>query len=263
MYSGKICLTTNLMKMGTRTWQTLMSIILVFDNNLDQILNTLAQLEKLRVYNFGFETIICEVKSSHDLEDEIRSFYPEVVLVKAEGNESVSRVKNRAATICKSDVFLFLDPVFHISPLTLITLYQQKIIHKDYSILTARQQDHNGKDIVTAGYFNHIPMYDKFPDIILSIYNWMTRDNSAIENVDWVCESLMMIDKQSFRKVGGWLEDDHCIQPGIELSSRILEQSGKIGYLNNLIFLNLSSQGKSKHPLYISKNRILSQSKKN
>jgi len=247
--------------MGIKTWQILMSIILVYDKNHDQILKTLAQLEKVKAYNFGFETIVSFLNPAPDFEDELRSYYPEVVVEKSV-KKSVAQAKNKAAMICKSNELLFLDPVFKIPPLMLLTLYQQKIIHKDYSILTARQQDTNGNEIISAGYFSQVPIYDKFPNIIQSIYNWATKDNSEISNVDWICESLFMIDKKSFQKSGGWYEEDFFMYSGIELSSRVLEQNGKIGCLNNVVFLNQYAPER-KQPLYIPKNWVGLQNKKN
>ena len=149
--------------------QILMSVVLVMNNNKDQILNTLAQLDRLKAYNFGFETIVVCFEHSSELEDELKSYYPDVIVeISDQNNEAHAR--NLAAKKSSGSELLFLKGSFHLPALSLLTLYQQKIIHREYALLTARQQNKNGKELPCSGYFDQLPIFEKITNMIRSFF---------------------------------------------------------------------------------------------
>jgi GT2 family glycosyltransferase len=200
---------------------------------LRECLNSLAFVRGASI--FKYEVIIVDNDSDDGSIDEFKSDYPDFIFISNKVNGGFANGCNLGSTSAKGDYFLFLNPDTVASESEVAKLLVRAKENPGHFITSCRQVNINGKESKAFGLF---PGFGTLTGIERAIYKILNRKKIAtkteeknnIITPDWVSGSVMMIKKETFRKIGGFDEDFWMYYEDTDICRRARNLKGEIAY---------------------------------
>ena len=150
------------------------------------------------------------------------------------GNPGFAHACNIGAAAASGTHLLFLNPDAIATPGDLQTLLAEAAAHPEYTVLSCRQTNSQGRPAKT---------FDSFPNpaTVFGLTRALARlfasnknpaprsDWEGIVDCDWVSGSVLMVSAADLKTVGGWSEDFWLYMEDVDFCKRIRNQGMRVG----------------------------------
>ena len=165
------------------------------------------------------------------LEDFVRR-YPQVKFLENAENAGFARGNNRGAAVAGGKYFLFLNPDAIISRPVLESLLAEDARHERMHLLSVRHTGPRGREESTVRIF---PSAWTVNSLVRLFYlalsgkqGRMRCRGGKVVHPEWVSGSLVMMRRETFRRLKGWDEDYWLYYEDVDLCRRLHDQGGEI-----------------------------------
>jgi GT2 family glycosyltransferase len=188
---------------------------------------------------FKAEVIVVDNNSADGVIDEFKSEYPDFIFIRNKINGGFANGCNLGSTSAKGEYFLFLNPDTVALEKEIEKLLERAKKHPANFISSCRQVNKNGKENKAFGIF---PGFGTLTGIGRAIYKVLNKkkiaerseEKNSIITPDWVSGSVMLINRRTFQKIGGFDEDFWMYFEDMDLCQRARNLDGEIVYYTDI-----------------------------
>jgi GT2 family glycosyltransferase len=211
-----------------------LSIIIVNYKSWKDLEKCLNSLKKITLKTIIFEVIIVDNLSNDGMFNQFIANFPEFSFVLNSANYGFAHACNLGVTHANGEFLMFLNPDTIIEKGTLETLMDVAQKNSDYKLISCNK-------VNAKGVFEKI---DKpFPGL-LTLFGFMrffyktpTHQKCSQKQIifpKWLSGSLVLMQRDWYKKIGGWNEDYWMYYEDVDLSLRTTRLGGKIAHINNI-----------------------------
>jgi GT2 family glycosyltransferase len=203
----------------------------------------LTSLQQLSIAPFAWEVIVID---NHSNDDQLTQFihdFSEFHFYESRGNHGFACGCNAGAARATGTHLLFLNPDTTCTTETLHELLFHAVVHPEFSVLSCDQVSDSGKDTKPYGLTLsartitsllrsiHRLTHAGFPTTLLTTgYTAMFPD--------WISGSVVLIERSTLNKLGGWDEDFWMYYEDADLCRRVWESGGKVAFIQGLTMVH-------------------------
>jgi GT2 family glycosyltransferase len=259
-----------------------LSIIIVCHKGWERLIKCLEALALFSGENFNTEVIIVDNNSQEEEIHNIENRFPKFRFIYNEVNGGFAYGCNLGAGKAEGEFLLFLNPDTVASELEVGKLLFSAKHNFDFTIVSCRQINENGKENIVYGEF---PSKYNLTGIQRTIFRLAKRHsliggktNPVQPNLemklifpDWVSGSVILIRNEIFKKTGGFDEDFWMYYEDVDLCRRVRNSGGEIAFSNDIIIehnhggssrIDLKTTSITKTEVFISRHVYISKHKK-
>jgi GT2 family glycosyltransferase len=216
-----------------------LSIIIVNYRGWKRLRECLDSLATFQGSIFRFEVIIVDNDSADGIINEFKKSYPDFIFIDNKVNGGFANGCNIGSSIAKGDYFLFLNPDTVATEDAVGKLLRRAKENQENFISSCRQVNENNKESKAFGIF---PAPGSLTGLGRAIFKFLNRGKvngkteakNDIISPDWVSGSVMMMNKEIFRSLGGFDEDFWMYYEDTDLCRRVRDQKGNIAYYTDI-----------------------------
>jgi len=245
-----------------------LSVIIVSYKGWNRLMKCLESLSSFTDNKFNLEVIIVDNSSDaafHDIEKE----YPGFRYVYNPVNGGFANGCNLGARNATGEFLLFLNPDTVVHETEIGNLLAAAKQNPEYSLVSYKQFNENGKESRAWGQFPDIWNLTGFQRAVVKIFKMKKTDdiNYEIMFPEWVSGSVIMIRKEIFQNISGFDEDFWMYYEDVDLCRRIHDIGGKIAFYRNIAVehnhggssrINVRTYSVTKTEVFISRHVYLS-----
>jgi GT2 family glycosyltransferase len=248
--------------------KTDLSIIIVSYKGWDRLTKCLESLQLFTGNNFKTQVIVVDNKSEDDTIRKLEKRFDKFRFIYNTVNGGFANGCNMGARNAAGEYFLFLNPDTVASENEIGKLLDAARQNPQFSIVSCRQVNENGKESIAYGSF---PSISNLTGLQRAILKSLTPDTSSlipeILFPDWVSGSVVMIKSDLFRSLKGFDEDFWMYFEDVDLCKRVRKIGGEIAFLKNSIIehnhggssrINLKTTSLTKTEVNISRHLYIS-----
>ena len=212
-----------------------LSVIIVSYRGWKHLRECLDSLARFSGSLFTSEVIIVDNDSDDGIPDQFKSDYPRFIFISNNVNGGFANGCNLGSSFAIGDYFLFLNPDTVALETEVGKLLKRAKEYPSQYINSCRQVNENGKESKAFGLFPQIGALTGTGRAIFKILNRKnvnskTEAKNNLITPDWVSGSVIMIEKEKFRAVGGFDEDFWMYFEDMDLCRRVRDNNGEIAY---------------------------------
>ena len=220
-----------------------LSIIIVNYKSWKRLRECLDSLKLISGNNFSYEVVVVDNASDDGLLEKFEKDYSGFRFIRSPGNWGFAHGCNLGASNAEGSYFLFLNPDTVITEESVRTLLERSEKMEGLFISSCRQLDSSGKESRVCGIFPHFGTFTGsgravFRMIFSKKYAELTEPRGNIIYPDWVSGSVMMIEKESFRKIGGFDTDYWMYYEDTDICRRVKNRGGEICCFSDITILH-------------------------
>jgi len=255
-----------------------LSIIIVCHKGWDRLNKCLDALNTFSGINFRAEVIVVNNKSDDDTIYKIEERFPKFRFIYNTINGGFANGCNLGVKIAKGEYILFLNPDTVATETEIEKLFNTAKQNPEYTIVSCRQVNENGKESISYGQF---PSIFNLTGFQRAIFGHLTPDAGRrtpdtphpipdISFPDWVSGSVVLIRHDTLKKLGGFDEDFWMYFEDVDLCRRIRNTQGEIAFCRNISIehnhggssrINLKTTSLTKSEVHISRHVYISKHK--
>ncbi|MCX6334291.1 MAG: glycosyltransferase family 2 protein [Bacteroidia bacterium] len=202
-----------------------LSIIIVSYKGWEKLSKCLKSLDAFVNKSFSMEVIVVDNYSGDGIINDIEKEFSKFNFIKNKINGGYAYGCNRAAESAKGDFFMILNPDTIVTEKEIEKLLENAKSHPEYFIVSCRQVRENGTLCRAGG---------KFPE--LSFGNLVPfKADSTVSFPDWVSGSLMLMRKDTFKKLNGFDESFWMYYEDVDICRRARNAGGEIALFNDIV----------------------------
>lgn len=255
-----------------------LSIITVCHKGWKRLNLCLDALNTFSGINFRAEVIVVNNKSDDDTIYRIEERFPKFRFIYNTINGGFANGCNLGVKIAKGEYILFLNPDTVAAETEIEKLFNTAKQNPEYTIVSCRQVNENGKESISYGQF---PSIFNLTGFQRAIFGHLTPDAGRrapdagrrtpdISFPDWVSGSVVLIRHDTLKKLGGFDEDFWMYFEDVDLCRRIRNTQGEIAFCRNISIehnhggssrINLKTTSLTKTEVHISRHVYISKHK--
>jgi len=210
-----------------------LSIIIVCHKGWARLRKCLESLEKFTGNRFTTEVIVVDNRSDDETIKNIEVRFATFNFVYNKVNGGFGNGCNLGAVKALGEYLLFLNPDTVASENEVEKLLNAARQNSEFSIVSCRQVNENGKESIAYGSFPSIFNLTGLQRAILK--SRAPRHTADIIFPDWVSGSVVMIKSDLFTRLRGFDEDFWMYFEDVDLCKRIRRTGGEIAFLKNSV----------------------------
>ena len=216
-----------------------LSVIIVNYRGWERLSQCLDSLYKIADDRFSFEVIVVDNYSNDWLVPKFKKLYPHFTFVVNSDNLGFANGCNLGASIGRGSNLLFLNPDTIVTAEAIFLMLTEIRQRKPFSIVSCRQVKANGTAERPYGNFLSIFTMTGWLRAFNKLFGG-SKIKSFVQNdnyiyPDWVSGSVFMMDKLSFKSLGGWDEDFWMYFEDVDLCYRARMNGGEVVKLKNAV----------------------------
>lgn len=205
-----------------------LSIIIVCYRGWERLTKCLNALSSFTGKEFRNEVIVVDNNSGDGKINEFEKNYPQFRFIRNSVNGGYANGCNLGAAEACGNHLLILNPDTFVKESEIGKLLKEARLNPGYFIFSCRQVRENGKESKAFG---------SFPGLFKSKTRGNRIKKGKDENIsypDWVSGSVMMMQKEIFKKLGGFDEDFWMYYEDVDLCRRARNHNGEIVFYDNI-----------------------------
>jgi len=199
-----------------------LSVIIVCFKGYERLDRCLRSLDSFSQRDLDMEVILVNNNPGDKEFENVAKAYPGFRIVHNTVNGGYSNGCNLGCSMAAGDYFLVLNPDTVASGEAIRSLLDAARSNPSFHLLSCRQVNENGKESRAYGKF---PWERSFSG---------KSDHAGILYPDWVSGSVMMMNRDIFKKLGGFDEDFWMYYEDVDLCRRIRNSGGEIAFYQNI-----------------------------
>ena len=215
-----------------------LSIIIVNYRGWQRLAQCLDSLSRIADNRFSFEVLIADNCSNDGMIEKFKESFPQFRFILNTGNNGFANGCNLGAEKSMGSYLLFLNPDTVVSPDALYGLLSEALIRKPYSVVSCRQVRENGTEERPYGKFlspsNLTGWMRAFSKIALRRSPDSFPQTEDFIYPEWISGSVVMINSEDFKNLGGWDEDFWMYFEDVDLCRRACLKNGEIVLLKKV-----------------------------
>jgi GT2 family glycosyltransferase len=216
-----------------------LSVIIVNYRGWKSLKECLDELAAFRGTSFRCEVIIVDNNSEDGRIDDFREQYPHFSFIINKVNGGFANGCNLGSKNAKGEFFLFLNPDTVASENEVGRLLNRARENRSDHISSCRQVNESGRESKAFGIFPQFGTLTGFGRAVYRIVRRkiITRKTEEKNNVirpDWISGSVVMINNEIFRKLGGFDEDFWMYYEDTDLCKRARDKKGEIAFYTDI-----------------------------
>jgi len=215
------------------------SIIIVNYKGGEKLRSCLESLQIIEDSRFSFEVFVVDNQSNDGTQAELIRQFPQFYFLSNSGNNGFANGCNLGAAQSKGNYLLFLNPDTTVTAEALFDILEEVRVRPEYSIVSCSQVRENGSEERPYGKFL----------TVFTLTGWMrsirrilfgSLEDSILQTKhyvypDWVSGSVIMIQRDSFIRLGEWDEDFWMYFEDVDLCRRAKLRNGEIVNLKHAV----------------------------
>jgi GT2 family glycosyltransferase len=248
--------------------KTDLSIIIVSYKGWDRLTKCLESLQKFTGNNFKTQIIVVDNKSEDETIRKFEERFNKFRFIYNTVNGGFANGCNLGARNAAGGFLLFLNPDTVASENEIEKLLDAARQHPEFSILSCRQVNENGKESIAYGSFPSLSNLTGLQRAITkSLTPHASRRSPDILFPDWVSGSVIMIKSDLFRSLKGFDEDFWMYFEDVDLCRRVRNIPLEVACCENITIehnhggssrINLKTTSKTKTEVNISRHLYIS-----
>ena len=248
-----------------------LSIIIVSYRGWARLTKCLESLDTFSGKNFSMEVIVVDNKSDDEKINELEKRFSKFRFIHNEINGGFANGCNLGGKSATGEFLLFLNPdtVALESELEKLLIVAKQ--NPEFGIVSCRQVNERGKESVASGPFPHLFNLTGLQRSIFKSRKPHTASSTPdITFPDWISGSVVMIQSEIFRKIGGFDEDFWMYFEDVDLCRRVRNIKLEVAFCNNITIehnhggssrINLKTASLTKTEVHISRHVYISKHK--
>lgn len=250
-----------------------LSIIIVSYKGWDRLRKCLESLSSFTQSQFSSEVIVVDNNSADGIIHEIEKSFPDFRFIYNKVNGGFANGCNLGAESAAGECLLFLNPDTVASENATGKLLLAARSNPGYFIVSCRQVNDQGKESHATGQFPNLWNLTGFQRTLVKSVKGRKKEHSDNEVAfpDWISGSVIMIEKEVFRKINGFDEDFWMYFEDVDICRRVHNIGGKIAFFRDIVIehnhggssrINLKTSSITKTEVLISKHIYINKHKK-
>lgn len=248
-----------------------LSIIVVCYKGWNRLNKCLEALDSFQGSNFNTEVIVVDNRSDDNEIYNIESRFPRFRFIYNEINGGFANGCNLGSKNATGEYLLFLNPDTIVLEEELKKLLKAAKQHPSYKILSCYQVNEKGKESIASGTF---PYLLNLTGLQRTIFKSRKPEDGGLKPIisfpDWISGSVILIQKETFNKLGGFDEDFWMYFEDVDLCRRLRNNGGEIAFFSNISIehnhggssrINLKTVSLTKTEVHISRHVYISKHK--
>jgi len=219
------------------------SVIIVNYKGGEKLARCLSSLQAIHDRRFSFEVIVVDNHSNDGTLENFIHQYPDFRFVSNSGNNGFANGCNLGASKSTGKNLLFLNPDTSVNADALFDMLEEVRVRPEFSIVSCSQVRENGSKERPYGKFLtlftltgwlrsiHRILFGRMEDTLQHSKHYIYPD--------WVSGSVVMMQRESFFRLGKWDEDFWMYFEDVDLCWRAKERNGEIVKLRSAVIGHL------------------------
>jgi GT2 family glycosyltransferase len=223
-----------------------LSIIIVCYKGWERLIKCLEALSLFSGGSFKAEVIVVDNKSGEETIFKIQERFTKFRFIFNEINGGFANGCNLGAKYAEGDFLLFLNPDTIVAESEVQKLLNTAKVNPEYSIVSCKQVNEYGKESIAYGTFPSSFNLTGFQRAIFR--NRINQSSSNLPEIsfpDWVSGSVILIKKETYRRMEGFDEDFWMYYEDVDLCRRVRNNGGEVAFCRN-IFIEHNHGGSSR-----------------
>jgi GT2 family glycosyltransferase len=251
-----------------------LTIIIVSYKGWGRLTKCLDSLRSFKGKNFKHEVIVVDNNSCDDTIYKIEKQFPDFRFIHNKVNGGYANGNNLGSKNAEGEFLLVLNPDTVAPESSVGKLLETARSNPEYSVISCRQVNEAGKEVMAAGPFLNFPNLTGFQRSMLRLISGKSDRNQARSSVfypDWVSGSVILIKRELYKRMGGFFEGYWMYFEDMDLCKRVFDAGGKIAFLNDVTIehnhggssrINLNTASITKTEVQISRHVYVSRNTK-
>lgn len=209
-----------------------LSVIIVNYKGGARLSKCLESLQSINDPRFSFEVVVVDNHSDDGSQAEFAGRFPLFRFISNSGNNGYANGCNLGAAKSKGSNLLFLNPDTVVSADALYDMLEEVRVRPAFSIVSCRQVREDGSRDRPYGKFLTFFSLTGWQRSIQQLFFGRLEDSIAQTDhyiyPDWVSGSVLMINRSSFDRLGGWDDDFWMYFEDVDLCHRAKLMDGEI-----------------------------------
>jgi GT2 family glycosyltransferase len=211
------------------------SIIVVSYRGWDRLTKCLDSLNKFKGDRFSFEVIVVDNNSRDDILFTLERKYSTFKFIKNTINGGYANGNNLGARHASGEYILILNPDTVATETEIERMLIISGTHPEYSIISCRQVNENGKLTASSGEFPRFGNLTGFQRSVAGLFKRKSAardsDDGHIVFPDWISGSVVWIKSDLYRKLNGFYEGFWMYYEDVDICKRVTTTGGKVALL--------------------------------
>jgi len=207
------------------------SIVIVAYRGQAKLLKCLESLIAFKARNLSYQVIVVDNDVSGDPAPDLESRFKGFKFIRNKVNGGFGNGNNLGAESACGEFILILNPDTVLNEAAIERLVNLARANPDYSVISCRQVNREGKDTKVAGDFPTIWTLTGLQRSLLKIFSKRKLAEKEQDDVyfpHWISGSLMLIRKKLFVELQGFYEGFWMYYEDVDLCKRVTERGGRI-----------------------------------
>lgn len=217
------------------------SVVIVCFKGWTHLRNCLDSLREAKSNSVSFEVIVADNNSGDGMLEQFKTDYPDYIFVENKVNGGFAYGCNRGAEKASGEFLLFLNPDTVVGKNSLSGLLGAARQYPDVHIMSCRQTDLKGKESSAWGHFLRPGLLTGTGRMLASLFGLLNEPAPNRENIffpDWVSGSVMLVQSEIFKSLGGFDEDYWMYFEDMDICKRVAKSGGGIAVTRNTEILH-------------------------
>lgn len=214
-----------------------LSIIIVSYKGWERLTKCLDSLRSFTDTGFKHEVIVVDNNSGDGTIYKIEKQFPDFKFIHNKTNGGYANGNNLGSKNAVGEFLLVLNPDTVATESSVKRLLETARSNPDYSVISCRQVNEDGKKMSASGSFLKFRNITGFQRSILRLISRKTDSNLtglSVSYPDWVSGSVILIKRELYVQMGGFFEGYWMYFEDMDLCKRVIDEGGKIAFLNDV-----------------------------
>jgi GT2 family glycosyltransferase len=252
------------------------SIIVVCYRGWDRLTRCLDSINRLKSGKFSYEVIVVDNNSCEETIYDLEKKFSAFKFIHNKVNGGYANGNNLGSSHAKGEFILVLNPDTEASETEVEKLLISARSHPEYSIISCRQINENGKETASTGEFPRFGNLTGFQRTVSQLFKsggTKSKDikGESVISPDWISGSVVWMRRDLYQSLNGFFEGFWMYYEDVDICKRVSKAGGKIIHLNNITIehnhggssrINLKTASVTKTEVHISRHLYIARNMK-
>lgn len=213
-----------------------LSVIIVSYKGWDKLMKCLSALNGFKGDKFSFEVIVVDNNSDDNNIFKIEKQFASFKFIHNEVNGGYANGNNLGSKAANGEYLLILNPDTVTSEAEIEKLLNAAGSNPDFSIISCRQVNEEGKETRPFGEFPSLFKFTGFQRSVSNLFRGgkgKKMSGGPVIFPDWVSGSVIFITKELYQQLNGFYEGFWMYYEDVDLCKRVSDRGGKVAFLKN------------------------------
>lgn len=215
-----------------------LSVIVVCYRGWERLSLCLDSLAVFKNEKFRKEVIVVDNNSGDGIIDEFEKKFPGFRFIRNSINGGYANGNNLGSRYAAGKYLLILNPDTIVAEKDVDDLLEAARSNPEYSVISCRQVNKNGRETVAAGDFPGLFSLTGLQRTIKNLFRKSTIASAALKAdvvfPDWISGSLVLVSRVLYEKLGGFYEGFWMYYEDVDFCYRVRKEGGKVAFIRNI-----------------------------